>query len=214
MFAGELVKPKNWKLFKKFFDRVLIKTSNEIRQGKGKWKDLTQEQRIVQHDNFTQVVDDIIKTGKYDKRANEYVGFDVEKAFAKVEAKVKAQKYADEMDAEMWDAGRDAVDSLTGKKEVLKRVKMGDKAAIKEKIKRDERAMIKQKYQGKIDDKLLNQILIDDNPARIAEVTATIDEALIMQHKGMGPETIMQTFKDAWKRKKQASGGLAGMLGE
>jgi len=24
----------------------------------------------------------------------------------------------------------------------------------------------------------------------------------------------MQTFKDAWKRKKQASGGLAGMLGE
>jgi predicted acetyltransferase len=74
--------------------------------------------------------------------------------------------------------------------------------------------MLRKKYEGKIDDNLLNQILIDDNPARIAEVTATIDEALIMQHKGMGPETIMQTFKDAWKRKKQASGGLAGMLGE
>ena len=44
----------------------------------------------------------------------------------------KAQKYADEMDAEMWDAGRDAVDSLTGDKEVLKRVKMGQKDAIKE----------------------------------------------------------------------------------
>ena len=73
---------------------------------------------------------------------------------------------------------------------------------------------IKKKYQGKIDDKLLNQILVDDNPQRIAEVMATIDEGLIMQQKGMGSETIIQTFKDAWKRKKQASGGLAGMLGE
>ena len=77
-----------------------------------------------------------------------------------------------------------------------------------------QKEMLRKKYEGKIDDKLLNQILVDDNPARIAEVTATIDEALIMQHKGMGPETIMQTVKDAWKRKKQASGGLAGMLGE
>ena len=57
-------------------------------------------------------------------------------------------------------------------------------------------------------------MLVDDNPQRLAEVMATVDEALIMQGKGMGPETIMQTMKDSWKRKKQASGGVAGMLGE
>jgi len=215
MFAGGPV----WKAWKAFISGFFLKTSNEMRQGKGIWKDLTPEQMWKQHDNLTKksVEWRLNNYKKLPGGMKEYFGMnDIQlvNAFKKAQAKVKAQKYADEMDAEMWDAGRDAVDSLTGKKEVLKRVKMGDKAAIKEKIKRDERAMIKQKYQGKIDDKLLNQILIDDNPARIAEVTATIDEALIMQHKGMGPETIMQTFKDAWKRKKQASGGLAGMLGE
>jgi len=74
--------------------------------------------------------------------------------------------------------------------------------------------MIKKKYEGRIDDKLLNQILVDDNPQRIAEVLATIDEGLIMQGKGMGPDEIINAFKESWKRKKQASGGLAGMLGE
>ena len=70
------------------------------------------------------------------------------------------------------------------------------------------------KYKGRIDDKLLKQMLVDDNPQRLAEVMATIDEALLMQGKGMGPETIMQTMRESWKRKKNASGGLAGMLGE
>ena len=74
--------------------------------------------------------------------------------------------------------------------------------------------MIKNKYQGKIDDDLLNKMLVDDNPQRIAEVMATIDEALIMQGKGMGPETIMTTLRDSWKRKKNATGGLAHMVGE
>ena len=74
--------------------------------------------------------------------------------------------------------------------------------------------MIKKKYEGRIDDKLLNQILVDDNPQRIAEVLATIDEGLIMQGKGMGPDEIINAFKESWKRKKQASGGIAEMLGE
>ena len=74
--------------------------------------------------------------------------------------------------------------------------------------------MIKNKYQGRIDDDLLNKMLVDDNPQRIAEVMATIDEALLMQGKGMGPDEIIHTFKESWKRKPQASGGVAGMLGE
>ena len=75
------------------------------------------------------------------------------------------------------------------------------------------------KYRGKIDDNLLNKILADNNEQRIAEVLATIDEALIMQGKGMGPETIMTTLRDSWKRKKNASGGrvplgIGGLLGK
>jgi hypothetical protein len=68
--------------------------------------------------------------------------------------------------------------------------------------------MIKNKYQGRIDDDLLNKILVDDNPQRIAEVLATIDEALLMQGKGMGPDEIINTFKK--KPTKHASGGRAG----
>ena len=66
------------------------------------------------------------------------------------------------------------------------------------------------KYKGKIDDKLLNQMLADDNPQRLAEVMATIDEALIMQNKGMGPDEIVGTIKSSLDRKKQATGGRAG----
>ena len=68
------------------------------------------------------------------------------------------------------------------------------------------------KYKGKIDDRLLQQILVDDNPQRIAEVLATIDEALIMQGKGMGPNQIMETIRSSWGRKKNAHGGLAKIL--
>ena len=77
----------------------------------------------------------------------------------------------------------------------------------------ERREMIRNKYQGLIDDDLLNKILIDDNPQRIAEVLATIDEALVMQNiKGMGPESIIASFKESWKRKPSASGGLARIL--
>ena len=71
---------------------------------------------------------------------------------------------------------------------------------------------IKAYYQGKIDDELLDNILADNNPQRIAEVLATIDEALLMQQRGMGSETIIQSLKDSWGRKKNANGGLAKIL--
>tara|TARA_R100001594_G_scaffold44003_1_gene76240 strand:+ start:3882 stop:5786 length:1905 start_codon:yes stop_codon:yes gene_type:complete len=74
------------------------------------------------------------------------------------------------------------------------------------------REKIRAYYQGKIDDDLLDQILADNNPQRIAEVLATIDEALLMQGRGIGPETIMQSLKDSWGRKPSASGGLAKIL--
>ena len=74
------------------------------------------------------------------------------------------------------------------------------------------REKIRAYYQGKIDDELLDKILADNDPQRIAEVLATIDEALLMQGRGMHPELIMQTLKDSWGRKPSASGGLAQIL--
>ena len=70
---------------------------------------------------------------------------------------------------------------------------------------------LRREFPG-IDDNLIKNILADDNPQRIAEVKATLKEALKMQEKGMGTEEIINIFKK--KPTKHASGGLAGMLGE
>ncbi len=69
----------------------------------------------------------------------------------------------------------------------------------------EQQKMVLDKYGNKIDDDLLKNILIDDDPQRIAEVTATIDEAFIMQDKGMGPDEILETVKNT-TRTKQADG--------
>ena len=70
-----------------------------------------------------------------------------------------------------------------------------------------EAEMIKQKYGNIIDDNLLKQILVDDNPQRKAEVMATIDEAMKMQDKGIPYEEIINIIKNT-TRTKQADGGL------
>lgn len=75
------------------------------------------------------------------------------------------------------------------------------------KNKLSEAEMIKQKYGNIIDDNLLKQILIDDNPQRKAEVLASIDEAIKMQEKGIPYEEIINIMKNT-TRTKQAKGGL------
>jgi hypothetical protein len=69
---------------------------------------------------------------------------------------------------------------------------------------------IKTKFKGVISDDLLNQILIDDNPQRKAEVIATIEQGLTMQEKGMSPEEIVNILKNT-TRTKQAQGGPIGL---
>jgi hypothetical protein len=71
---------------------------------------------------------------------------------------------------------------------------------------------IVKKYGDVIDDNLMRQMLYDQDPQNLAEVMATLDEALLMQQRGMNPETIIQSFKDSWGRKKNAHGGLAKIL--
>jgi len=96
------------------------------------------------------------------------------------------------------------------KKDMEKRANGGRAGFIGGGIAKGLAQQIIKKYKGKIDDKLLNQMLADDNPQRLAEVMATIDEALIMQNKGMGPDEIVGTIKSSLDRKKQATGGRAG----
>ena len=79
--------------------------------------------------------------------------------------------------------------------------------AKKQSEKLSEAEMIKQKYGNIIDDNLLKQILIDDNPQRKAEVLASIDEAIKMQEKGIPYEEIINIMKNT-TRTKQAKGGL------
>ena len=85
----------------------------------------------------------------------------------------------------------------------------GVDTAIKKQFKdfTSEAEMIKQKYGNIIDDNLLKQILIDDNPQRKAEVLASIDEAIKMQEKGIPYEEIINIMKNT-TRTKQAKGGL------
>ena len=80
--------------FLKFVERLLIKASNEIRQGIGKWRGLDQKQRIVQHDNLTKLATEFQKTKKFDVRINEYTGIDAEKAFIEAQAKVKSRSFS------------------------------------------------------------------------------------------------------------------------
>ena len=42
--------------WKEFIERLFIKASNDIRQGKGKWAGLTQDQWIKQHDDLTKML--------------------------------------------------------------------------------------------------------------------------------------------------------------
>ena len=74
-----------------------------------------------------------------------------------------------------------------------------------------QRMELKIKYPG-ISDELIAKIMADDNPQRVAEVMATMDEAFKMMDKGMSSDEILKTFKTT-PRTKNASGGLNYLMG-
>ena len=90
--------------FLKFVEGLLIKASNEIRRGLGKWKGLADKQKWAQHDNLTKMVTEFQKTKKFDPKMNEYFGIDAEKAFIEAQAKVKPVKKTRTMDDLVEDA--------------------------------------------------------------------------------------------------------------
>jgi len=77
---------------------------------------------------------------------------------------------------------------------------------------------LKREFPG-ITDEMIENLLRDKNPQRIAEVKQTMREAMAMEQKGMGSDEIIKTFKDTTRRKqatggrvRAASGGLADLL--
>ena len=74
-----------------------------------------------------------------------------------------------------------------------------------------QRMTLKIKYPG-ISDELIAKIMADDNPQRIAEVMATMDEAFKMMDKGMSSDEILSAFKNT-PRSKNAGGGLNYLMG-
>tara|TARA_A100001201_G_scaffold34506_1_gene36701 strand:+ start:75 stop:1451 length:1377 start_codon:yes stop_codon:yes gene_type:complete len=73
------------------------------------------------------------------------------------------------------------------------------------------RMTLKLKYPG-ISDELIAKIMADDDPQRIAEVMATMDEAFKMMDKGMSTDEILKAFKTT-PRTKNAGGGLSYLMG-
>jgi len=74
-----------------------------------------------------------------------------------------------------------------------------------------QRMTLKIKYPG-ISDELIAKIMADDDPQRVAEVLATMDEAFKMMDKGMSSDEILSTFKKT-PRTKNAGGGLNYLMG-
>jgi len=218
--------------FLKFVERLLIKASNEIRRGVGKWKGLDIKQKIVQHDNLTKLATEFQKTKKFDVRINEYTGIDAEKAFVEAQAKVKKGKIWKSSEGKTQaiamgfdEAGIKGLDQAMKKGTALSDAmkKMGfNVASANDTVKFDalvsegmigfskemKEQIIRAKYGDVVGKELLERMLVDTNPQRLSEVMGTIDEGVIMHERGMGTDEIITTLKESFKRKPNVEGGL------
>jgi hypothetical protein len=72
--------------------------------------------------------------------------------------------------------------------------------------------VIRAKYGDLVDQRLLDNMLADDDPYRLADVMATIEQGLKMEETGMGSEEIVTAIKDSLDRKPNATGGGVGSM--
>ena len=186
-------KGKLAKGFFEFVEGLFIKASNDIRQGKGKWAGLDQKQRMVQHDNLTKMVTQWQKTKQLPEGAEQYFGVDAKKVFT-------------QMNEKKDDILKNLTHDFKGKP-------YKDVAQTIEGTVIDERTLIKTKYLG-ISDDLLDQILVDANPQRKADVMTTLDQYLKLREVGKGEQEAFDIIKKSVKKipTKHAEGGIAGEL--
>lgn len=164
--------------FLKFVEKLLIKASNEIRQGIGKWKGLDQKQRIVQHDNLTKLATEFQKTKKFDVRINEYTGIDAEKAFIEARAKVKSPVKKDRVaTADELDDYIEILDP-TGEAGVVEEgmtIKALDKMVAEEKA--YEADMYRQYMRGDLDKYVKPEVLEASRLLRQKKIDKVLDKA-------------------------------------
>ena len=94
-------------VWKKFIEQLFMKSSNNIRQGKGLFKGLNQEQMITQHDNLTKMLKKWEMSGKkgLPEGAEQYLGMNdlqVSKAIKDATKKVKKVDKNRKLTDEEW----------------------------------------------------------------------------------------------------------------
>ena len=179
--------------------------AESMAEKKGKdYFNLSQEEQSNLYKKALAYVDDVRMTKRQNKPIEGGFSFNDPDIKAQMEeAMTVAKKRGDEMRA----MGLDPAKSRDYDQYIEIKTKSGDKDFNKY----FDDLEIKTKFKGVISDDLLNQILIDDNPQRKAEVIATIEQGLTMQEKGMAPEEIINIIKNT-TRTKQADGGIAGLI--
>ena len=69
------------------------------------------------------------------------------------------------------------------------------------------------KYSKLIPEDLMRTIMADEDPQRVKEVIAHVEQAAIMTDKGMSADQVIDAFKKGEKRKDNADGGLNYLMG-
>jgi hypothetical protein len=165
---------------------------------------LSQREQLDYYKKALAYVDDVRMTKRQNKPIEGGFSFNDPDIKAQME---KAMQEGNKRSKEMRAMGLDPAKS----KDYDEYIKIKETSGDKDFNKYFDDLEIKTKFKGVISDDLLNQILIDDNPQRKAEVIATIEQGLTMQEKGMSPEQIVDILKNT-TRTKQADGGIAGLL--
>ena len=171
-------------------------------QKKAEEAELTGDRRLFSLDEFDEL-DELERT--FNKKNTSAGGFDFNDSEIKAQME-KAMQEGNKRSKEMRAMGLDPAKSKDYDQYIEIKTKSGDKDFNKY----FDDLEIKTKFKGVISDDLLNQILIDDNPQRKAEIIATIEQGLKMQEKGMDPQEIVDILKNT-TRTKQAKGGSVGL---
>ena len=164
---------------------------------------LSQREQLDYYKKALAYVDDVRMTKRQNKPIEGGFSFNDPDIKAQME---KAMQEGNKRSKEMRAMGLDPAKS----KDYDEYIKIKEASGDKDFNKYFDDLEIKTKFKGRISDDLLNQILIDDNPQRKAEVIATIEQGLTMQEKGMSPEQIVDILKNT-TRTKQADGGPIGL---
>ena len=223
------------KLINKKFGKGTVKTADEMERPKSaKEKEMFEEFETRNPDPKRQLTDDEIEELSYDVGDLDAYEFD-----GTVESANRIRKqYKDYMDDMYQQYKMGKLDPEPGDKSEARKIFLEKKledmemSGDKRLMTRDEieelstfdlgtqmeefkntKSRLQKKYKGIIDDDLLSKMMVDDNPQRLAEVEAAIDQALELMKKGKSSNEVLDIMKQMTDRTKQAGGGLSYLSG-